>query len=270
MLIKKLSIKDPGSASIQSKIIEGKLFKVEGGVTKEELFFLPKQQKGITVKHETDTIDNVVEIEEVLRLNGINTQTINISDSIKTFLKNIKNSEPNRIFELMLKDFSEIIKVFTKESFNDLLIMYSPDWNFSTPISEMSDGEKEEKFKQAIGKFKTFALPSIPVIDSKVNSQITTRNFSVTLEPIFDDKYTKLIAEVRDQIIKSGNTERISRDKIAMMISVNFYFDYGLGWYQDIEECKKAYDKLHNEGKTLHLADGLTETWRNFPEIEVE
>jgi hypothetical protein len=137
------------------------------------------------------------------------------------------------------------------------------------PLTDMNENEKKQKFKKSIEKFKTFALPSFPVTNDKINLQLDTRHFSVTLEPKFDDAHKALIEEVSDQIIKSGDTARIPRDKIAMMVAVNFYFDYGLDWYQDLEECKKAYDKLQASGKTLHLAEGTADNWSTFPEIEI-
>jgi hypothetical protein len=269
MFTKKLSIKEPGNPGLQQKIVYGKLIKMENSVEKEEIFFVPEQKKGITVKTGGEIINNVIAIEEMLRLNGAETQTVNISEQLKKFLNDVKNTQPDDIFNLMLDDFSGIIEAIVKESFKDMIVMYSPKWDFSTPLAGMKDDEKKQIFKTSIEKFKTFALPSFPVSTDKINRLLGKRHFSVTLEPRFDGDYKTLIKEVRDKIITEDHTQTIQRERIPMMITVNFYFDYSLSWYQDLAECKKAYEKLRAAGKTLHLAEGEAEDWSKFDEIEL-
>jgi hypothetical protein len=268
MFTKKLSIKEPGSSAVRYETVDGKLFKIEGGMEKEEIFSLFPQKKGVTVKNKNRTIDNVIAVNEMLRLNGVETKEVDISEQLKKFLNDVKNTEVNDIFDLMLKDFSEIIEALAKESFKDLIVMYSPNWDFSVPLTGLKEYDKKQKFMEAIQKFKEFALPSFPVISDKIDTLVKTRHFSVTLEPEFDDEYRTTIDAVRDKIIKSAETQRITRKKIPMMITVNFYFDYGLSWYQDLEKCREAYKKLRGAGKTLHLAEGENEDWRKLPEIE--
>ncbi|MDR2447086.1 MAG: hypothetical protein LBD58_07345 [Treponema sp.] len=246
---------------------KGRLCRMEGGEKKEELFFLPEEEgkKGVTIRvEEEETLQNVTGIEEVLLLNGVETTTINMEDMIKNFLMDVKETKTADIFDVMLNNFGGIIDMFTKESFKDLLVMYSPGWDFNKSLVELDENAKKRLFRQAIEKFKTFALPSFPVVSDKINNQLATRHFSVTLEPDFEPEYKPLISEVRDQIIGAHDTQRIPRDKIAMMIAVNFYFDYSLSWYIELEDCRKEYDAIKDSpaGAGLHLAEGAAENWR--------
>jgi hypothetical protein len=239
----------------------GRLFSMEGG-EKKEIFFLPEEKgkKGVTIRAGEETLQNVTGIEEVLSLNGVHTTTINMEDMIKNFLMDVKKTEPVKIFDAMLDNFGEIIDMFTKESFKDLLVMYSPGWDFADSLGNLDENDKKRLFRQAIEKFKTFALPSFPVVSDKINNQLATRHFSVTLEPDFDPDYKQLLSETRDQIIGAHNTQRIPRYKMSMMIAVNFYFDYSLSWYIELEDCRKEYDAIKDSaaGAGLHLS----EDWR--------
>jgi hypothetical protein len=245
---------------------------MENGETKNEMFFLP-EEKGrrytVKVESENETIPNVVAIEEVLQLNGMNTSIINIEGMVRKFLDDVKNTETGDIFQLMLTDFGAFIEMFTKESFKDLLVMYSPGWDYKTPFDKLDEKLKKKLFREAIDKFKTFALPSFPVLPGNINDQLHTEHFSVMLEPNFEKEYTDLIAEVRDGIIPAASAQRITRDKIATMIAVNFYFQYPLSWYNELDDCKKEYDAVKDSpmGAGLHLAEGPKEDWRGKLDI---
>jgi hypothetical protein len=268
LFVKKITVKASSGASPRIEYKRGRILLMENGQLKNELFFLPEEKsKRYTVKveSENETISNVVSIEEVLQLNGVNTREINFEDMVRKFLDNVKMTEAGDIFSLMLENFSSFIEMFTKESFKDLLVMYSPGWDFRIPLDQLDEKQKQKLFRNAIDEFKIFALPSLPVFSEKVLDQVGNEKFSARLEPDLGKEYQNIIKESRDKLISFTRPDQlITRNKIAMMIAVNFYFQYPLSWYIEIADCKKEYDAVIGTplGIGLHLAEGPGEDWR--------
>jgi len=269
---KKLTIEDGNKTN--EIFIKGPIFK-NGDNGREEVFSLPRAMNGqsytIFTQGNNESIKNVVLVEEVLELNGVVTQTMNMEGMIKSFLENIKGSNQNDVLDLMIKDFAEIIGIFTKESFMDLLYMYSPKWDFSMKIADIQEAAKRALFSSTIEEYKKFALPSFPVHPNNAGQLLGDKErFSLRLEPRFSDEYQKLISNSRNQIIPMERPDTlIQRDKIGMMVMVNYYFEYPLSLYLELEDCKKKYYEGQASIAGMHLAEGKEKKndWRQLDDI---
>ncbi|MDR2868290.1 MAG: tubulin-like doman-containing protein, partial [Bacteroidales bacterium] len=248
---------------------KGKADRMEGGAKKEEVFYLSEDEgkkKPLTIKIGEETFQNVIAVEEILELDGTGVACINLEEMIRDFLNAVKKTDNADIFSLMLDNFQAIIEIFAQESFKDLIVMNSPGWNFHDSLVDFPEPEKKRLFRQSIEQYKAFAMPSFPVDSNYIGNLLSgdKRKFSVRLEPPFEPDYQLIIKDVIEKAGMKIDTIPITRDKIATMIAVNFYFDYSLSWYIQLEDCKKSYDAIKNtsEGIGLHLAEGSVEDWR--------
>ena len=271
LFTRKISIKKPGSSDITAIFTRGKIYPVEKGRAnrEKELFYWPKSDEKIHVVYYDDQRqeveeENVVAIDEVMQFgNGIRTE-VSIEDMIKKFLADIKN--PGReIFTVILANFRDIIAVFNEIAFTDMIILGSPKIDLSQPVNALDDDTKKELFEAAIKKFKNFALPSFPVISDYIAKQLQTRHYAVTLEPEFAREYAEIIDNIRDGVIARDKTQKLTRNGLSIMISVNFYFDYPFEAYIEMKDCKAEYDKIKDtkQGAGLHIAEGAADNMRS-------
>ncbi|MDR2305192.1 MAG: tubulin-like doman-containing protein [Treponema sp.] len=244
-------------------VMKEPVFRIEGGVKKEEILFWPSDAGPVDVLIGNDEEKHsVVSVDEMFCLNGAAAAPLPIHNMLMDFLEDVKNNKNDGIFDLLVKHFTEIINQFTRQSFVDLMVMNSDRWDFSWSIADMPESEKLEIFKDAVTRFKLRGLPSFFVADDHAQDLFTDSLFSILLQPSFEEPYqTILQTDNTEQIVKWGNTVPLERDHLnSMMISVNFYFKYGLDWFRILNECRDEYNE-RIKAVSMHLADGGKENW---------
>jgi len=264
----------PGASSPVEAFTKGKIHPVvnERTISEKELLYWAKGEEPIQVEYNDEQqgvtrLKNVIAIEEVMQFGNSGNGTSNIvsiEQMIKKFLLDIKDNKDKNIYDIILSNFSDIIGLFNRMAFTDMVILSSPRIDLSQPVSVLNNEQKKELFKDAIKKFNDFALPSFPVSRKYIARQLDTRNFSVTLEPEFEEVYSNIVDEIRDGIIPRKRTQKLIKKGLSTMIAVNFYFDYSFDYYIEMEECKRKYDEIRNiaVGAGLHVAEGSQEDIR--------
>jgi hypothetical protein len=250
-----------------------RLFIVKDGVpTDKEVFSLPlnRNSKGISVQNGAERLEDVIGIEELIRINSVEDQAISMETMLNTFLDQIKNQSDRPVFTIMLDSFGEIVDKISMVGFQNMIILSSPELDMSKPLEEQLNEERRKQlFKSAIENFRNFALPSLPVFPDRVAEALNNRRYAVTLEPAFEEEYSRILDEARNGIIGRNETQKIIRERSSMMVSVNFYFDYSFDSYFKIRQCKKEYDRMLaiEEGEPgFHIAEGPVEDIR--PKLE--
>jgi hypothetical protein len=274
LFARKIIYMKPGSSAPVETLTKSKIHPVvnERTVTEKELLYWAKGEEQIHVEyndeqHGVTKLKNVIAIEEVMQFGNNSNGTANIvslEQMIKKFLLDIKDNKDTDIYDIILSNFSEIIGLFNRMAFTDMVILSSPRIDLSQPIAALDDEQKKDLFKDAINKFNDFALPSFPVSRKYIARQLDTRNFSVTLEPEFEEVYSNIVDEIRGGIIPRTRTQKLIKKGLSTMIAVNFYFDYAFDYYIEMEECRRKYDEIRNiaVGVGLHVAEGWEEDIR--------
>jgi hypothetical protein len=257
---KKIVWMDPGNPTPVETFTKGKIFRAEEGrVNKDrELLYWAKGEEPIEVEYydeqqKATLLRNVIAIEEVMQFG--NEKIISLEQMIKCFLMDVKHNPDRDIYEIMLSDFREIMDVFNRMSFADMIILCSLGVDFSKPAS---DEQKKNLFKKAIEKYCNNALPSFPVSGKYVQDLLISRGCSFTLKPEFTEEYNAIINSIQIGFVPRANSNIFTKKGLLAMITVNFHFDYGFHMYRDIERCKAEYDEIIDTPGAvgLHIAEG--------------
>jgi hypothetical protein len=275
LFAKKILWMRPGAPNPIETITKSKIHPVvnERTLNDKEIYYWAKGEDVIQVEYNDEQqgvtrLRNVVSVEEVMQfgneINGM-ANIVSIEQMIKEFLSEIKDNKEKDIYDIILSNFSGIINLFNRMAFIDMIILSSPKIDFSKSVSALDDEQKRELFEEAINKFNDFALPSFPVSRKYIARQLETRNFSVTLEPVFSDEYANIVDNIREGIIPRSRTQKLIKNGLSTMIAVNFYFDYSFDYYIEMEECKRKYDEIKEiaNGAGLHIAEGSGEDIRH-------
>jgi hypothetical protein len=250
-----------------------RLFIVKDGMPSDkEIFSLPlnRNNRGITVQNGGARLENVIGIEEMIQFNSVEDDAISMETMLNTFLANIKNQTDKPVFTIMLDSFGGIINRVSRVGFQNMIILSSPDVDLSKPLEvQLDDLGRQRLFQSAIENFRNFALPSLPVFSGRVAEALNNRRYAVTLEPEFEAAYSTILSGARNGIISRNETQKIIRERLSMMVSVNFYFDYSFDSYYRIRQCKEEYDTMLASEKGepgFHIAEGPVEDIR--PKLE--
>jgi len=217
------------------------------------------------------TFDKVLSITDVITISGHESDKINFEEFLSEFLLAIKNNTQGDIFDIMIEHFQKFIDVFLDLQFEDKIFMFSQNYDPSKNPNDLTQEEKEKLLKDAFRNYTNFFLPSFPVINNRINDQITNqRNFVVSIRPNLDPNTLKIMKDSRGKMVIRDEVP-IVRNRLNSMITVAFYFEYSLNSYRHLEDCRAQYEREKTMGG-LHLAEGTgndkEKDWSKFPEID--
>jgi hypothetical protein len=257
---------------------EAIFLKKKGKKTETRMFFWDKSGGEISIATVVDgenvELDHVTGIEEILQFNCQRGQALSIEDMLRKFLRAIKDDRTTdkekyeaAVSQIMVEHFSEIIQLFNRAAFQELIILSSGGVKISEPVANMDESKRKALFKKAIVDFNNNALPSFPVADTYRFEANMAENYAVRFQPYFDDLYRRYIDQVKDGPV-GGKIQIIDKiPNLAMMLSVNFYFNFDFKSYLFIGKCREAYERKVELGATasagLHIAEGNVDDIRD-------